>query len=39
VLVIIIALVIFMEIIEFPFYDKYLSTIFRKVMGIFDFFR
>jgi len=38
VLVILIALVIFMEIIDFPFYDENLSIFFRKVISVFDFF-
>lgn|GEM_PF-1402204 len=37
VLVILMALVIFMEIIDFGFYDKYLSGFFRQAIRFFDF--
>ena len=35
--IILIALVIFMEIIDFPFYDDNLSGFFRKVIRLIDF--
>ena len=35
--VILIALLIFMEIIDFPFYDRYLSGFFRAAVRLFDF--
>jgi hypothetical protein len=35
--VIFIALIIFMEIIDFPFYDEHLSGFFRKIIRLFDF--
>ena len=35
VIIITIALLIFMEIIDFPFYDRYLAGFFRRVLSIF----
>ncbi len=35
--VIFIALIVFMEIMDFPFYDQYMSGFFRKAINIFDF--
>ncbi|MFC2145240.1 hypothetical protein ACFLQQ_02810 [Actinomycetota bacterium] len=35
--VIFIALIVFMEIIDLPFYDQYMSGFFHKVINIFDF--
>ncbi len=35
--VIFIALIVFMEIIDLPFYDQHMSGFFHKVINIFDF--
>ncbi len=35
--VIFIALIVFMEIIDLPFYEQYLAGFFRKVINVFDF--
>jgi len=36
-IIILFAVIIFMEIIDFSFYDRYISGFFREIINIFDF--